>query len=160
MCRAAIRCFKLKQKLQHRSMHFIHCHDLCGLYFNVIVSSETTTSRLKKLERQNERKAVESPTDILVHVYLFYDYVWIGDDDIYIVYVGFLACSSARTACLRIAGNHAWIIHLVVPYWCYVRLVGLRNAFAHHCGLGFRFDKKTQSWAVMKPSPPGQRRLS
>ena len=38
-------------------------------------------------------------------------------------------------------------------------LLGLRNALAHHVGLGFRFDRNAFSFAVMKPSAPGQRRL-
>ena len=31
-------------------------------------------------------------------------------------------------------------------------LLGLRNALAHHVGLGFRFDRNAFSSAVMKPS--------
>ena len=103
---------------QHRSVHDIRRHDVCGSRFNAVTPFETTTTWLKNSEgcMQNERKVVDLPTDILVQggtflwVCLLFDYVWVDAADIYFCVQwlsGLLVCS---TVCHRIAGNHGRII--------------------------------------------------
>ena len=89
---------------QHRSVHDIHRHDVCGQSFNVVTPFGTTTTSLKNLEGcvQNERKVVDLLTDILVHGTLLCDsiYCLIMFELMLLIFIfvysGCLACSSAQ----------------------------------------------------------------